>query len=623
MDFDGISLRACLRALQQQAAGARLRHIMQPTGLSIALALRAGGVPLWVVCSAEPAAACLFATTEAPGTAVGPSPFCTMLRRHITGLRLAEAAQDGWDRVATLVFAGQDELGSPVSYSLAVEIMGKHSNVICVREDNRILDALKRVGRSKSRVRQVLPGRAYDPPPAQSKLAPDTVTGDQLAEVLSGTAGGSTRRTGPSGLVLAVAGVGVVRAKAIWSAVAAAGAPAAGDAPDWQALAKAVRFAAAQADAGAAADPGRRLEGTAGPGGVPKLSPCAAFAEAFRTYSLSVAESRGTAPGAGTVKEPEGDGEAERQRLAALVAKAARLERGRHAALSEQAEAMEDAGVWLRKGHSLLGSLGAVRERLARTPPVPGQPVSLELPDHEADQPGGTIRVDLAPGEQPARAAQRCLARYAELRRAAEKLAVLLAGSAARLGHLEQLGFQLSQQLSTQELAEVAAEVEKTGIAAAGPRPVRGTGRRNARAGARGVRAAGAGPLSSRPLSVTSPGGFEILVGRNSKQNEALLRRGAPDDVWLHARGVPGAHVVLRRAGRAGEIPAEDIVFAAQLAAGHSPAAQSSSVPVDYTELRFVRRRGKDAFPGSVTYTNEQTIRVRPASPAGPRNPVG
>jgi len=170
MDFDGLSMRACLRALSRQAAGARIRHITQPTELSLALEFRVGGGPLWVVCSADPAAACVFTTPEAPGTAIAPSHFCSLLRRHLGGLRLVEAAQEGWDRVGKLVFSGQDELGAPTSYYLAVEIMGKHSNVICVREDGRILDAIKRIGRSKSRVRQVLPGRTYELPPDRKSV---------------------------------------------------------------------------------------------------------------------------------------------------------------------------------------------------------------------------------------------------------------------------------------------------------------------------------------------------------------------------------------------------------------------------------------------------------------------
>jgi predicted ribosome quality control (RQC) complex YloA/Tae2 family protein len=242
----------------------------------------------------------------------------------------------------------------------------------------------------------------------------------------------------------------------------------------------------------------------------------------------------------------------------------------------------------------------------------------LDLPDHfeldpapaQAPEPGSTqgatIRVELQPGEEPARAAQRCLERYAELRRASEKLRELLEGSGARLRHLEQLAFELEQPLSAQEVAEAAHEAARFGITVV-------PARRASRAAASKTTATEGRSL---PITLHSPGGFEVLVGRNNRQNEDLLRRGAPDDLWFHARGVPGAHVLLRRAGRPGEVPAEDTIFAAGLAAGHSRAAQATQAAVDCTELRLVRR-GRGAVPGFVTYSGEKTLFVRPSGAEG------
>lgn len=618
MDFDGLSMRACLRALRRQAAGARIRHITQPSELSLAIEFRAGGRPLWVVCSAEPEAACVFCTLEPPGAAIAPSPFCSMLRRHLGGLRLVDAPQEGWDRVGRLELAGQDELGAATSYSLVVEVMGKHSNIICVREDGRILDAIKRIGRSKSRVRQVLPGRPYELPPGQTKLSPDTVTGGQLATAVSSAETPAAKRTGPADLVRVVAGVGPSRAKDIWKAAATAsdaglgGGGGGGNAAGrWDRVAESVRLAAQLADEDGEAD------GT--------NAPCSETAARFREY-LALApggQPHPDAHGQGSRTEPRDGADALQARLAAQVAAAARSERERHAALKAQAAASEEAELWLRRGNALLGSLGLVREMLAASPPSPGRLLSLDLPDHqepEPDAPGGRpggspaggqamVRVELQPGEEPARAAQRCLARYAQLRRSYEKLESLLAGSATRLDHLGQLVFQLKQQpLSAQEVAEVAEEMARAGIGAAQHGSAAG-GRPAARL--KGRHAGTPAGQQSLPISLRSPGGFEVLVGRNNRQNDGLLRRGAPDDLWFHARGVPGAHVLLRRAGRPGKVPDADVTFAAGLAAGHSQAAQASSTPVDYTELRLVRR-GKGAVPGFVTYTGEKTLSVRP-----------
>jgi len=117
-------------------------------------------------------------------------------------------------------------------------------------------------------------------------------------------------------------------------------------------------------------------------------------------------------------------------------------------------------------------------------------------------------------------------------------------------------------------------------------------------------------PSRSQPLSLTSPDGFPILVGRNSRQSDRVtFQRAKADDWWFHARGVPGSHVIVRSEGQS--LPPDTIRRAAELAAYFSRSRDEADVLVDYTRRRHVRRiRG--AAPGLVTYTQQQGIRVRP-----------
>jgi predicted ribosome quality control (RQC) complex YloA/Tae2 family protein len=102
-----------------------------------------------------------------------------------------------------------------------------------------------------------------------------------------------------------------------------------------------------------------------------------------------------------------------------------------------------------------------------------------------------------------------------------------------------------------------------------------------------------------------------VLVGRSPLENaELTFRTARPSDLWFHARGVPGAHVILSRDDRAAPSE-EDIAFAASLAAGHSRARESAKVVVDYTQRKFVRKR-RDAPPGTVFYTEAKSITVVP-----------
>jgi predicted ribosome quality control (RQC) complex YloA/Tae2 family protein len=111
-------------------------------------------------------------------------------------------------------------------------------------------------------------------------------------------------------------------------------------------------------------------------------------------------------------------------------------------------------------------------------------------------------------------------------------------------------------------------------------------------------------------LRVADPRGFEIVIGRTARENDLVTFKVArSEDVWLHAQGYHGAHVVVRAEGR--EVPFETVLFAAELAAGHSDAGQSDNVPVDYTSRKDVwRSKGMPA--GAVHYARQRTVFVTP-----------
>jgi predicted ribosome quality control (RQC) complex YloA/Tae2 family protein len=119
------------------------------------------------------------------------------------------------------------------------------------------------------------------------------------------------------------------------------------------------------------------------------------------------------------------------------------------------------------------------------------------------------------------------------------------------------------------------------------------------------------------PLELRTVAGSRILIGRTPSENAELsFRIARPDDLWFHARGVPGAHVVLARDDRISP-PPQDVQAAAALAAFHSKARSAGAVAVDYTLRKFVRKR-PDAPPGLVWYTHPTTVLAKPSdAPAG------
>jgi predicted ribosome quality control (RQC) complex YloA/Tae2 family protein len=128
-----------------------------------------------------------------------------------------------------------------------------------------------------------------------------------------------------------------------------------------------------------------------------------------------------------------------------------------------------------------------------------------------------------------------------------------------------------------------------------------------------GLRSGGHAPRAE-PRQYTSPDGFQVLVGRNARQNDALtFERAKADDLWLHARGQAGAHVVVLSNGA--NIPQATLEFAGGLAAFYSQARNENAVDVVYAPRRNVHRvRGAGAHPGLVTVRDEKVIRVHPAA---------
>jgi len=246
----------------------------------------------------------------------------------------------------------------------------------------------------------------------------------------------------------------------------------------------------------------------------------------------------------------------------------------------EDMERAEGAGALRLRGELLLAHQSRIPEGAERA----------TLPDWE----GGEVEIPLDPRLTAVENAQRQFKEYRRLKRAREALREPLERARRELEFLDEM-------LLAAESAETAPDLEELAQLWREERAPASPGRRRRR-----VQTPSAGPRRFRHR------GFQILVGRNPRQNERItLKVASRDDLWLHARG-PGAHVVIRTAGRE---PGPDTVHAAAvLAARYSRAAESTSVDVVCTEAQRVRKP-PGSPPGRVTYRGGTTLTVRPDAP--------
>lgn len=565
--LDALSLAAIAPDLNAYA-GHRLAGVRQPDPQTIVLGLRDGRRTQDVFCSIHPQAARVhLGAPRIAGERLGS--FGLLLRSRLIDARLTRVAQPPFERILYLEL---DTLDGP--HTLVAEIMGRYSNLILVRgagASGVVVGALKIVTEQMSR-RSVTPGRPYRLPPAD-RPHPDAIETETLAPLLTG------ERPVWRALAQGVLGLGPVLAhEAAIRAGVDPDVPAAHAAPHASAIAEAIgalagAFRAAQFAPTLYLRDGRPAAFAALPLRVYaalEAAPVETMSEAVRRYYEAAAGS--------TVLEER------RRALAAAVAASFRqteraLEANR-AALRES-----EAAERFRVFGELLLTYGR---------DVPSGAASVSVPDHTAA--GTAVEIPLDPALGPVENAQRYFRRYTKARAAASAIPSRIATLEATALALREAAIQIETAAAADDLYEVHTDLVARRFVRRPPRT-----RPVARSG---------------PRRFEGPDGAVIIAGRSSRENDHVTFHVAgPDDLWLHARAIPGAHVVLKTPGTPSEA---SVTAAAQVAAYYSEGRQTAQVAVDVVPRRQVRK-ARGAPPGAVTYEGERTLRVSPALPPGAR----
>jgi predicted ribosome quality control (RQC) complex YloA/Tae2 family protein len=499
---------------------------------------------------------------------VKPTQVGLLFRRFIEGGSLTHVSQPAWERIVQLEF-----LGPEGAITVIVEPMERRSNILLV-QNGVILDCMRRVGPEENRYRLSLPNHEYKlPPPQTSKLDPMTVTVDALSGVFA--ANDDPKRRTQQVLSASLLGVSPLLANEVVHRAGAELAQKAAEADPARlhdALHSVVEpLARRRWQPGVAMEGGRARVYTVYPlTHVPHWEPAEDLSAALSAYYGAPVGEDAYRAAKVPVQEAIVEGKAK------LRAKLASLERS----LKDESE------------RELLKQSGELL--LAYQYTLTSGQTEL-VAQYDLDQPPLTIRID--PALTPLENAQAYFSRYDKAKRALGDVPGLVKETRNELDFLAQLQTDLEFAASWPEIDEVQQSLQGGGYWPGQPTK----------------RIAGSG--QSAPLKVVTPDGFVIWVGRNSRQNELVtFGKGGGQDYWLHARGVPGAHVVVKVDGRA--IPERVLEQAAGLAAYYSANRSESKVEVDVTRCVYVRKI-KGAASGMVTYRNEETRSVAPRSELG------
>jgi predicted ribosome quality control (RQC) complex YloA/Tae2 family protein len=558
--------------------------------------------------------------TRLTGDAAKVTPLLLLLRKYVRGARLVRIYQESpLERVAFLRFAKfipfalpaadagptdeqeDDELaldGELVETTLAVEIMGRHSNLILIDSAGQIIDSAKRIPSHLSRVRPVLPKRPYEPVPPQEKADPRAIGPGDLAAILAANPDAQLQQVLVSGLrglspqtarEVAFRATGAARTKAGAAQGQVAAIRRAFDeiyAPlRTGAWAPRLYLRADDAPPGVAAD-----DETMKRGGVPvAFSPFPLF------HLRDLREERFGSPSAlverffGATARVQAHAQRKDALAATIVQEHERLA-GRERALLTEAARAEEAERWRRWGEAIYAYAWSLS---------PGQ---REL---VADD----LTVPLEPGLTPSEQAQEYFERYRKAQSAAANVPALLAETRGALAYIDQVLTLLQLASSYDQIAALDREWQEW--RAGRQRPQEGaTPQKGGKQQGRRNKGGSKGPGAGRPQVLRARGGHQIFIGHTGAQNDAVtFDIAGPEDSWLHSRGMPGSHVIVKWSGG----HADDAILqaAAELAAYYSGGREARRVEVDHAARRDVRKI-KGGGPGMVTYRNERTVRVTP-----------
>ena len=559
MALDTVMLSALAAELRPKLEGARIDKVRQPEREQVLLSIRNKGENMRLLINAGAGSGRVALTRQSFENPAEPPMFCMLLRKYLVGARIEKLTQPNWERLLVVDIISHNELGDSVCLKLAIELMGRSSNLVLVGDDGRIIDCLRRMEYGGDVQRRMLPGMIYRLPPAQKKPLIFDCDRAQIESALNSSEDGKPldKRLldSFSGLSPLVCRELVHRAFYDISCL-----------PDaLEAFLESVR--AGEFTPTLLTKDGKPAEYSFMQlkqyGSEYEQQSLNSFSELLDAYyskrELSERRRRRARELSHSVKTA-------RDRIQRkLVCRLEELERtyGREE-IRKNAELLTANMYRVKRGDS-----------------------SVTVEDYYTDGcPSVEIKLDIL--KTPQQNAAAMFKEYNKLKTAEIHLTALVAEGEKQLDYLNSVLDELERAETERDLAEIRRELLETGYL---------------------KKQKGAKPDKSKkqgPMRFISSDGYEILVGRSNSQNDELTTKTARrTDIWLHTKSVHGSHVIISCEGR--EPPERTIAEAASIAAYYSQGREGGKTAVDYTAVRFVRKPS-GSMPGKVVYTDYRTV---------------
>ena len=577
MALDGLVIHSLAHELTTKLVGGKIDRVHQPENDELVLYIRNNKENFKLVLSSSASNPRIYIANDYKKENPIKAPmFCMLFRKYIQGGIITEISQINFERIIKISVESFDELKEKTTKDIYIEIMGRHSNIILV-QNNKIIDSIKRIPPSVSRVRQLLPNMTYELPPAQDKINP--IKGTSIKSFINIL----REFDGPiyKGIYSKFLGISPSVAKEICHR-ANLNPNDNGNDKTRDELSVLYRifsdlFTNIKKD---------------------EYNPCIVIDENvdkvidFSCINLSYLDGNKFIKNDSISQiiedyyKTKDFKERVHQRTADLRKSISiKLERLYHKQkkIEKELRDADNADEFKVKGELLTSYIYMIQKGME----------SVEVANFY-DPNYSNIRIALNKNLTPSENAQKYFKKYNKLKTAKIELTSQIAICNEEIEYLENIMLGIENCENLEELNDIKDELIKLGYAKA---PFRYKAKKDI-------------DPTTKPNQFTSSDGFKILVGKNNKQNDYLtLRIADPEDLWMHTKNIPGSHVIIKCAGK--EVPDNTLLEAATLAAYFSKARLSSQVPVDYTMKKHVKKPS-GSKPGMVIYETNSTIYVTP-----------
>ena len=575
MALDGVFLRHIKNEIETELVGARIDKIHQPAQDQLIISLRQKGGAKKLLISVSANMPRIHFTESNAENPKSPPMFCMLLRKYLQGAKLLQVTQYELDRIITLIFETRNELGDLVQIKLITEIMGRHSNIILVGDDGKIIDSIKRVDPSMSSVRQVLSGMRYELPPLQDKLNLLISSVDDVVKKLK--SGGDYPLS--KSLMNCISGISPLISREIsFNAT--------------NSLDTTANYLSENEIEKLKSLISNLKETIINYSGTPVIVydnnkiPCEF---SFTNITVLGADTYNkTLPSFSAVLDSYF---AEKDLICRMRAKGSDLirlitsliDRTKRKIETQKKELEETKN---RDIYRIYGDILNANLYILNKGDLGADLVNFYSPEQEK------IHIKLNPRLTPSQNAQKYYQEYKKLTTAEKKLTEFLKEGEEELLYLDSVMDILSRCTFESELNALREELYSVGY-------IKKSSHKNQK--------------QTKPQfkRYVSSDGFLILVGKNNLENDQLtLKIAKSDDVWFHTKDIPGSHTVVVSEGKI--VPEKTLEEAAIIAATNSKAADNAHlIAVDYTIAKNVKKPN-GAKPGRVIYNYYNTAYVDP-----------